>query len=209
MLRTSRSLSRASTGLRSNQRISRPWRLQRRMQVLDGQREPALADAVRGALEVGKVVARHLLVGADEQMRELPAAGAGLREQLRDRRLQHVLGKEERRLERHLRRTAARGRRRGQLEVGALVEEPLRVALEHLGQKLEHFRARASACRSRSCSGRKPTARARASRWMQRAESSSSVSPLRLRIERSLAPRKCPLRSSRVIGIGASGGGLV
>ena len=47
MLRTSSSLLRASTGLRSNQRISRPWRLAERHQVIDAQRERALADALR------------------------------------------------------------------------------------------------------------------------------------------------------------------
>ena len=34
------------------------------------------------------------------------------------------------------------------------------------------------------------------SRWMQRDDNSSRVSPLRLRMDRSLAPRKCPLRKS-------------
>src|SRR6185437_13357318 len=64
------------------------------LQVVDRQWELALADAVRRALQVREVVTRHLLVGADEKMRELTAGGAGLGEKLRDRCLQHVLGEE-------------------------------------------------------------------------------------------------------------------
>src|SRR6185437_934982 len=72
------------------------------LQVIDRQGELALTDTIRRALEVGKVVARHLLMGADEQMRELSAARACLGEELRDRCLQHVLGEEKCRLERYL-----------------------------------------------------------------------------------------------------------
>src|SRR6185312_10522443 len=109
------------------------------LQVIDRQGELALTDTIGRALEVGKVVARHLLMGADEQMRELSATGACLGEELRDRCLQHVLGEEKRRLERYLRCTAGWRCGGGQLEVGALVEEPFRVALKYRGQELEHF----------------------------------------------------------------------
>src|SRR6185437_5096817 len=108
-------------------------------QVLRRQRKSAFADAVGGTLEIREVVARHLLVGADQKMRELPPAGAGLSKQFRDRRLQDILGEEEGRLERYLRGAAAGAGGRRLLEVGALIEEPLRVALKHLGQELEHF----------------------------------------------------------------------
>ena len=49
MLRTSRSLSRASTGLRSNQRISRPWRLHRRIRSStdSGKRRSPMPSAAR------------------------------------------------------------------------------------------------------------------------------------------------------------------
>src|SRR6185437_15450308 len=96
------------------------------LQVVDRQGKFALADTIRRAFEVGEVVARHLLVGADEKMRELPAAGAGLGEELRDRRLQDVLRKQEGRLERHLRGPRGGDGGRRQLEVCAFVEEPLR-----------------------------------------------------------------------------------
>ncbi len=79
----------------------KPVALAQAHQVIHRQREAPLADAVGGALQVREVVARHLLVGADQQVRELPPGGAGLRQQLRDRRLQQVLGEQERRLERN------------------------------------------------------------------------------------------------------------
>jgi len=109
-------------------------------QILGRQREAPLADAVGGALQVREVVARHLLVRADQQVRELPPGGAGLREQLRDRQLQQVAREQERRLERHARRCAAGGGGRGGLGLRALIEEPLRRALEHPGQQLEQRR---------------------------------------------------------------------
>ena len=56
----------------------------------------ALAHAVGSPLEVGKVVARHLLVRADQQVRELPSGGAGLGQQLGDGGLQDVFGEQKR-----------------------------------------------------------------------------------------------------------------
>ena len=73
---------------------------------------------------------------ADEKVRELPAAGAGLGEQLRYRHLQQALGEQERRLERDA-CGGASGGGRGQLEIRALVEEPRRGTLKYRGEKLE------------------------------------------------------------------------
>src|SRR5256885_16617385 len=75
---------------------------------------------------------------ADEKVRELPAAGAGLGEQLRDRHLQQALGEQERRLERDARGGAPRAGR-GQLEVRALVQKPRGRTLKYRGQKLEQL----------------------------------------------------------------------
>ena len=195
MLRSSRSLSRASTGLRSNQRRIEAVVLAQAHQVVGAERKPALADAFGRSLEIGKVVARHLLVRADQQVRELPAGGAGLRQQLGDRRLQQFLGKQERRLERHARRAAgALPLKRGRLAFPDCRRE---TSAARAGTATTAGRARpptAPACRSRSCSGRRPTARCRESSWMQRADSSSRVRPLRLRRARSLVPRKWLLR---------------
>src|SRR5256885_5333619 len=71
---------------------------------------------------------------ADEKVRELPAAGAGLGEQLRYRHLQQALGEQERRLERDACDGAAKGGR-GQLEIRALVEEPRRGTLKYRDRK--------------------------------------------------------------------------
>ena len=69
----SRSLSRASTGLRSNQRIVRPCRLHSRSRssTSSGKRRSPTLSAARS--RSGKVVARHFLVRADQEVRELPA----------------------------------------------------------------------------------------------------------------------------------------
>ena len=100
-------------------------------QVLGRKREAPLAHLLGGAFEVGIVVARDLLVRADQQVRELAPAGAGLREQLGDGRLQQLLGKQEGRLERHRRRPAgALARGRWLRRLGG-IEEPVRLALEH------------------------------------------------------------------------------
>ena len=108
-----------------------PVLLAQAQQVLDLEREAPLADALGRALEVREVVARHLLVRADQQVRELPAGGAGLREQLGDRRLQQLLRKQERGLERHAGRAAgALGARRGGAISRVVVEKPARLALE-------------------------------------------------------------------------------
>src|SRR5882757_5071156 len=96
-------------------------------QVIHGQRKATAADLVRGALEVGEVVARHLLVRADEQVSELPPRGAGLRQKLGNRSLQYVFGEEKRRLERNARGPALRRLGKRELQVGAFVEEPFRV----------------------------------------------------------------------------------
>jgi hypothetical protein len=109
-------------------------------QVVRVEREAPLAHALGGALEVGEVVARHLLVRADQQVRELPAGGAGLGKELRDRRLQHIPGEQERGLERHAggaaAAPAARGRRRRGI---AAVEEPARLALEDAREQRQHL----------------------------------------------------------------------
>ena len=105
-------------------------------QILGRQREAPLAHVVGGALQVGEIIARQLLMRADEKVRELPAAGAGLGEQLRYRHLQQALGEQERRLERDACDGAAKGGR-GQLEIRALVEEPRRGTLKYRGEKLE------------------------------------------------------------------------
>src|SRR5258707_13946995 len=73
---------------------------------------------------------------ADEKVRELPAAGAGLGEQLRYRHLQQALGEQERRLERDA-CGGASGGGRGQLEIRGLVQKPRRGAVKYRGQKLE------------------------------------------------------------------------
>src|SRR5258708_34873401 len=75
---------------------------------------------------------------ADEKVRELPAAGAGLGEQLRYRHLQQALGEQERRLERDA-CGGASGGWRGQLEIRALVQKPRRGTLKYRGQKLEQL----------------------------------------------------------------------
>jgi len=77
-------------------------------------------------------------VRADEKVRELPPAGAGLGEQLRYRRLQQALGEQERRLERDA-CGGAPGGGRGQLEIRALIEKPRRRTLKYRRQKLEQL----------------------------------------------------------------------
>src|SRR5262249_39456767 len=105
-------------------------------QVLDREREAPLADVVGGALEVGEVVARDLLMRADQEVRKLPPARAGLGEELRDRRLQQRLREEERGLERHP-AAAAAARAREHARVRVLIEEPLGAALEDRREQLE------------------------------------------------------------------------
>jgi len=51
-------------------------------QVVGAERKPALADTFRQPLKIGKIIARHFLMRADKQMRELPPGGAGLCQQL-------------------------------------------------------------------------------------------------------------------------------
>jgi len=51
-------------------------------QVVGAERKFALADTLRRSLKIGKGIARHLLMRANQQMRELPSGGAGLRQQL-------------------------------------------------------------------------------------------------------------------------------
>src|SRR4030088_2678352 len=75
---------------------------------------------------------------ADEKVRELPAAGAGLGEQLRYRHLQQALGEQERRLERYA-CGGASGGGRGQLEIRALVQKPRGRTLKYRRQKLEQL----------------------------------------------------------------------
>ncbi len=74
---------------------------------------------------------------ADEQVRELPASGAGLREQLGDGRLQHILREQERWLERHALRAAARTLGALGAQVGVLVEKPARVALKNASEQIQ------------------------------------------------------------------------
>ncbi len=138
-LRTSRSLSRARSGLRSNHRKREPVPLAELQQVIRIQREAPLADALRRALEIGKIVARHFLVRANQQVRELPAGGSRLREQLRNGGLQNVFREQECGFERHaLRATATRlGALRA--HVGVLIEKPARVPLENRGEKLQQL----------------------------------------------------------------------
>jgi hypothetical protein len=115
---------------------------------------------------------------ADQEMRELPPRGAGLRQQLGDRRLQQVLGKQKSRLERHARQAAGATLRRGGLYFRVAVEEPARLALKQRRQQPEHV------------FGRHPLAALDhrevetdgalcGSSWMQRADKSSRVRPLR------------------------------
>ena len=54
--------------------------LREREQVLDVQRKAFPPDPLRGALEIGKAVLLRLLVGTNEEMRELPARDTCLRE---------------------------------------------------------------------------------------------------------------------------------
>ena len=195
MLRSSRSLSRASTGLRSNQRMARPWLLAQPQQVVGRERELALADALGRALEIGEVVARHFLVRADQQVRELPPGGAGLREQLGNRRLQQLLGEQERGLERHAGRAAGASFAAPSASMsGVAVEEPARLALEQRRQQPEHLVGGHALAALDHARGTRPRAPLCESSWMQRADSSSSVRPLRLRSARSLVPRKWLLR---------------
>ena len=56
--------------------------------LLETERHAPFADRFRGALDVGKVVLPGFLPHPYQEARELGAAGAGLREQFRQRRLQ-------------------------------------------------------------------------------------------------------------------------
>jgi hypothetical protein len=112
-----------------------PLVLCQRQQVVHRQRQPSLADALGRALQVGEVIARHLLVRADQQVCELAPAGSGLRQQFGDRGLQQLLGEQERRLQRHP--GGAAGLRRPGLagDIDLFVQEPADLALEHAGQQ--------------------------------------------------------------------------
>ncbi len=113
------------------------------LQVVHLQRETPLANLLGGALQVGEVVARAFLVGADQQLRELLAAGARLGEQFRQRCLQQFLGEQEGGLERHAFRAAAlRPLRRAAVVIGVLVVEPGDIALEDARQQLDHVLGR-------------------------------------------------------------------
>ena len=197
MLRTSRSLSRASTGLRSNQRISSPCCLHRRSRSSTDEREAPLADAVGGALQV-----------RESRCATFPGASgsAGARTAARWCRSAPAVPEsppaaasfENRNAGSSGTRAApprAAGARR-KLEVGALIEEPAGVALEYRGEQaqqrrgghtlaaLDHaqvrHRGRHAPHRAGCSAPRVPRA---SGRW-------------RLRSARSLAPRKWPLRSS-------------
>jgi hypothetical protein len=114
-----------------------PMVLAQAHQLVHPERELPLADPLGRALEVGKVVARHLLVRADEEVGELPPGRPRLGEQLGDGRLEEVLGEQERRLERHRRRAAGTLARR-LVDLAVAVEEPARLLLEHRGEQAEH-----------------------------------------------------------------------
>ncbi len=115
-------------------------------QVVGVQRESSLADAFRRSLEVGEVVAGHFLMRANQQMRELPPGGAGLRQQLGDRRLQQVLRKQERGFERHACCAARALPGHSGLRFRIAVEKPARFALKKRRQQAEHvFRRHALA----------------------------------------------------------------
>ena len=108
-------------------------------QLFGAEREFAVSDAFRRSLEIRKIVARHLLMRADQQMRELPPSGSGLRQELGDRCLQQRLGEQKRGLERHAGGAAgALAERRG-LPFGIAVEKPARLPLEHRRQQREHI----------------------------------------------------------------------
>jgi hypothetical protein len=99
-------------------------------QLVRAERKLALADAFGRSLEIRKVVARHFLVRADQQMCEVPTGGPGLRQQLRDRGLQQLLGEQESRLERHARHAAGALPGRDRRVVRSAVEKPPRLALK-------------------------------------------------------------------------------
>ena len=108
--------------------------------------------------------------------------------------LQQVVGEQEPRLERHRRQSAARGRLRLGRELGVLIQEPARRLAEdsrqHPSMSSEGMRWPVSIMLRYETDGAPA-----ASICTQRADSSSSVRPLRLRSDRSLAPRKWPCRT--------------
>ncbi len=109
-------------------------------QVLCAERKFAPADAFGRPLEIRKVVVRHLLVQTDEQMCELTARRAGLRQQFGNRRLQQLLREQERGLEGHGRRRAGgRLARSGYFGRRIVVEKPARLALKQHREEREHF----------------------------------------------------------------------
>jgi hypothetical protein len=103
--------------------------------VGDGQGKLALTDILRRALEIREIVARRLLIGTDQQVRELPPGRAGLGQQFRDGRLQELLREEESGLERD-RGCASRALlTRTRLDRGTVVEEPGGAALKDAGEQ--------------------------------------------------------------------------
>ena len=80
-----RTIARADLSWSSNQRICKPKSLADRQQVLRRQRHAAVADLLRRALDVGKIVVPRFLPDANQQLRELLARGRGLAQQLRQR----------------------------------------------------------------------------------------------------------------------------
>ena len=73
------------------------------------------------------------LVGADEQVSKLPARRAGLREQLRDGRLQQIIGKKKSGLQRNTVDATGPGLRLYRILLQGLVVKPGQVLLKYVG----------------------------------------------------------------------------
>ena len=107
-------------------------------QCIERQWHLARAGCFSRAFDVGKIVLVRLLPDAHEQSRELIATGARLREQFRQRVLQHFFREQKSRFERHRRRSIAPRCAIG-LHVRVLVQEPAAVLAKYSGQQFEQF----------------------------------------------------------------------
>ncbi len=104
-----------------------------------GQGQLPIAALLRGTLDIGKIVVPRLLPYANQQLGELPARGAGLRQQLGQCVLQQLVREQKRRLQRHGLQAAALMRRGHGLDGRILVQEPARILAEDSGQHLQHL----------------------------------------------------------------------
>jgi len=98
-----------------------------------------LAALLCGTFDIGEIIVPGLLPDPNQELCELPARRARLRQQFGQRVLQQFVRKQERRFERHGLQTAALAWPRRDFDIRILIQEPTRVLAEDPRQHSQHF----------------------------------------------------------------------